>query len=75
MASFGGKVHLHRFRHSFISNLIRANACSVRCVAELARHDNVMITLNTYSHLLPSDKEQALEIFTRKDDKNQGGPD
>ena len=72
LASFGGQVHLHRFRHSFISNLIRANCCSIRCVAELARHENVNITLNTYSHLLQSDKDEALEIFTRKD-KNQGG--
>ena len=71
LASFGGKVHLHRFRHSFISNLIRANCCSVRCVAELARHENVMITLNTYAHLLPSDKEEALEIFTNH--KKKGG--
>ena len=63
---------MHRFRHSFISNLIRANCCSIRCVAELARHENVNITLNTYSHLLQSDKDEALEIFTRKD-KNQGG--
>lgn len=62
LASFGGVVHLHRFRHSFISNLIRSG-CNIRCVAELARHENVMITLNTYSHLLPSDKEGALEIF------------
>lgn len=69
LASFGGKVHLHRFRHSFISNLIRANCCSIRCVAELARHENVMITLNTYSHLLPSDKKKALEIFSQDTNK------
>ncbi|SHL41974.1 Site-specific recombinase XerD [Fibrobacter sp. UWOV1] len=73
LASFGGEVHLHRFRHSFISNLIRANCCSIRCVADLARHENVNITLNTYSHLLPSDKEEALEIFTRKDTQDKQG--
>lgn len=69
LASYGGEVHLHRFRHSFISNLIRANVCSIRCVAELARHENVNITLQCYAHLLPSDREAALEIFTRHDDK------
>ena len=70
LASFGGEVHIHRFRHSFISNLIRANCCSIRCVAELARHDNVNITLNTYSHLLQSDKGKALEIFTRQQNQD-----
>lgn len=74
LASFGGTVHLHRFRHSFISNLIRANKCSIRCVAELARHENVNITLRYYAHLLPSDMDEALEIFTRQQNQdNQGG--
>lgn len=63
LALIGGVVHLHRFRHSFISNLIRANV-NIRCVADLARHENVMITLNTYSHLLKSDKTEALKIFS-----------
>ncbi len=69
LASFGGEVHLHRFRHSFVSNLIRANCCSIRCVAELARHENVNITLNTYAHLLQSDAREALEIFNNDKDK------
>ena len=74
LASFGGEVHLHRFRHSFISNLIRENKCSIRCVAELARHENVNITLQYYAHLLQSDKDEALEIFTRQQNQdNQGG--
>ena len=64
LASFGGGVHLHRFRHSFISNLIRAG-CNIRCVAELARHENATITLKYYAHLLPSDTEKALEIFSQ----------
>lgn len=68
LASFGGKVHLHRFRHSFVSNLVRAG-CNIRCVADLARHENVMITYNTYAHLLPSDTEKALEIFSQKNNK------
>lgn len=70
LASYGGVVHLHRFRHSFISNLIRANKCSIKCVAELARHENVNITLQYYAHLLQSDKDEALEIFSTD---NQGG--
>ncbi len=54
----GGRVNNHRFRHSFASNLIRAGV-NVKAVQQLLRHENVQITLNTYSHLLQEDLTAA----------------
>ena len=56
---FQGEATNHRFRHSFASNLIRAGA-DIKSVQLLMRHENVEITLNTYSHLLGADLEKAV---------------
>jgi len=56
-----GDSHLHRFRHSFASNLLRMGR-SIKAVQMLMRHENVTLTLNIYGHLLPSDLEQAAEL-------------
>jgi len=48
----------HKFRHSFASNLIRAKV-NIKAVQQLMRHENVDLTLNTYSHLLKDDLEAA----------------
>ena len=57
---FQGEATNHRFRHSFASNLIRAGA-DIKSVQMLMRHENVEITLNTYSHLLGADLEKAVD--------------
>lgn len=54
----GGRANNHRFRHSFASNLIRAGV-NVKAVQQLLRHENVQITLDTYSHLLQEDLTAA----------------
>jgi len=54
-----GPVTLHRFRHSFASNLIR-NGANVKSVQLLMGHANINITLDTYGHLLPGDLEKAI---------------
>lgn len=56
-----GQVHFHRFRHSFASNLLRTGR-SIKAVQMLMRHEDVALTLRTYSHLLPSDLEEAVEL-------------
>lgn len=53
-----GHANIHKFRHSYISNLIRAGV-NVKAVQQLARHENVNITLDTYSHLLQDDLSDA----------------
>lgn len=53
-----GEATNHRFRHSFASNLIRASV-NIKAVQQLMRHENVQITLDTYSHLLQDDLTEA----------------
>lgn len=48
----------HKFRHSFISNKIRSGV-NIKAVSLLARHSDVNLTLNTYSHLLQDDLTDA----------------
>ena len=57
---FQGPATNHRFRHSFASNLIRAGA-DIKSVQLLMRHENIQITLDTYSHLLGTDLEKAVD--------------
>lgn len=60
---FPGEAHAHRFRHSFGSNLIRANV-NVKIVQTLMRHENISLTLDTYGHILDTDSEAALnEVY------------
>lgn len=58
---FPGKAHAHRFRHSFGSNILRANkGINLMVVRDLMRHDNITLTIDTYGHLLDSDTEKAV---------------
>lgn len=54
--------NLHKFRHSFASNLIRSGA-NVKAVQGLMRHEDVKITLDTYSHLLQEDLKQTADLL------------
>lgn len=54
-----GESTNHRFRHSFASNLLRSGKVNVKAVQQLMRHENVQITLDTYSHLLQEDLSEA----------------
>jgi len=60
-ASNAETAHVHRFRHSFASNLLRAGK-NIKAVQVLMRHENINLTLDTYSHLLPSDLEKEAEL-------------
>lgn len=59
-----GVISCHRFRHSFASNLLR-NGASIIAVSKLMRHENPSLTLNIYSHCLPDDLGQTLELLTK----------
>ena len=54
----------HKFRHSFASNLLR-NGANIIAVSKLMRHTNPSMTLNIYSHVLPSDLNQTLELLDK----------
>lgn len=52
----------HKFRHSFASNLLRANI-PVPSTARLMRHSSATTTLSTYSHLLQEDLKDAVDVL------------
>ena len=52
-------VDFHSLRHTFITRLGRAGV-SVQQAKELARHSNVNLTLNTYTHLELHDATSAI---------------
>ena len=52
----------HKFRHSFASNLIRSGV-NIKAVQQLMRHESIDITLNTYSHLLQNDLQEAINAI------------
>lgn len=52
----------HRFRHSFASNLIRSGV-NVKAVQQLMRHEQVQVTLDTYSHLLQEDLQSSVDAL------------
>lgn len=54
----------HKFRHSFASNLLR-NGANIIAVSKLMRHANPSMTLNIYSHVLPNDLNQTLELLDK----------
>lgn len=52
----------HKFRHSFISNLLRSGV-TVPAAARLARHDDPKVTMETYSHLLQEDLQKSIDVL------------
>lgn len=58
----GGHNHLHKFRHSFASNLLR-NGGNIIAVSKLMRHATPSMTLNVYSHVLPDDLGDTLKLL------------
>jgi len=57
-----GHSHLHKFRHSFASNLLR-NGGNIIAVSKLMRHATPSMTLNVYSHVLPDDLGETLKLL------------
>lgn len=59
---FQGEAHCHKFRHSFISNLLISGG-SIVAVSKLARHEKPDITLRFYAHCLPDDLDKTLNLL------------
>lgn len=60
--NIGGQNHVHKFRHSFASNLLKQGA-NIVALSKLMRHSSPSMTLNIYSHVLPNDLENTLELL------------
>jgi integrase len=54
------KIRIHDIRHSHTSLLISENA-KITAVSKRLGHSNISTTLNIYSHLLPSDADEAVQ--------------
>ena len=57
------KIRLHDFRHSCASVLI-SSGVSIVAVSKHLGHANIEQTLNTYSHMMPSDAERMRDAFS-----------
>ena len=59
-AGLPASVTFHDLRHHYASALIAAG-CSIKAVQEALGHKNASETLDTYSHLFPSDEDRVRE--------------
>ncbi|WP_223593616.1 site-specific integrase [Neobacillus bataviensis] len=57
----------HDLRHSHASILLQKNV-HPKIVSERLGHSTIGITLDIYSHVIPSLQEQAVEVFDDEDD-------
>ena len=64
-------IKFHEFRHSCVSNLL-ANSLSVRVVAHWVGDTERMVR-DSYSHLLPSEKEVIKDFFDGMNLQGQAG--
>lgn len=58
------KIRIHDFRHSHAS-LLLSMGVPITEISERLGHSNIEMTLNTYSHMLPSDEEKALAVLNQ----------
>ena len=58
------QVRFHDLRHSCASNLLRAGVDVVR-VSKALGHANVHITLTTYAHAIPNERQGVADAMTR----------
>lgn len=53
-------ISFHDLRHTFATLMLKANV-NPKIVADMLGHASIKITLDTYSHLLPSMQEEAID--------------
>lgn len=58
------EIRLHDLRHTHASHLILAGA-NIKAVQERLGHADIVLTLNIYSHLLPTTQAESLGQLTR----------
>lgn len=62
-------IRIHDFRHSHAS-LLANEGINIQEIARRLGHSNATITLKTYSHLYPREKERAIKILNKIVDKS-----
>ncbi len=56
------KIRLHDFRHSH-ATLLLSQGVPITVISQRLGHSNINMTLNTYSHLVPTDEIKAINII------------
>lgn len=59
------KIRVHDLRHSHVSYLI-SKGCNIKLIANRLGHKNVSMTLNTYSHMYPSDEQNLVDVINNE---------
>jgi integrase len=54
------RINFHALRHTFVSRLLEAGE-NIKTISELIGHTDVAFTLNTYAHILPDQKQSAVD--------------
>lgn len=67
-------ANFHALRHTYATRLLEAGV-HPKVVAELLGHSDVSVVLNTYSHVLPELKEQAVAKLDELFDSKKKGKD
>lgn len=62
------RIRIHDFRHSHASYLI-CSGCNIVAVSKRLGHENVEITLETYTHLISKNEDEAI-LFVEKSSQN-----
>ncbi|MEW4328217.1 site-specific integrase [Rossellomorea marisflavi] len=57
-------IRFHDFRHTHASILL-ANGVNVKVIQERLGHSRISTTLDTYSHVFPSQQREAADLFDR----------
>jgi len=63
------QIRLHDFRHSHASMLL-SEKVPITVISKRLGHSDISMTLNTYSHMLESDEDKAVEILNKIKENN-----
>jgi integrase len=55
-------IHFHDLRHS-ASSILLCMGVNIKVIQELLGHSDISITLRTYSHLLPTMQQEAVQVW------------
>ena len=58
--------NVHTMRHTFATRLFERNV-PAKTISQLLGHTSVSFTLDTYTHVLPNTKKQAIEVLESND--------
>ena len=61
-AGLPDEINVHSMRHTFATRLLEKGA-NIKAVSEILGHASIQITLDTYSHAMPSLKRDTIDLL------------